>query len=97
MFSSDGTIMVAWLHNILIHPHLSKPWKPCDLCIPRNITLAAEQKGGRKESIARADTGLRASQGLTAKSMSTVAGGAKFDWASTKPVQIILFVLSFKI
>ena len=58
MFSFDGTIMVPWLHNILIHPHLSKPWKPCDLCILRNITFAAEQKGGRKESIARADTGL---------------------------------------
>lgn len=97
MFPFDGTIMVASLHNILIHPYLSKPWKPCDLCIPWNITFAAEQKGGRKESIARADTGLRASQGLTAKSMSTVAGGAKFDRASTKPVQTILFVLSFRI
>ena len=30
-------------------------------------TLAAEQKGGRKESIARADTGLRASQGLNSQ------------------------------
>lgn len=52
--------------------------KPCDLRILCNITFAAEQKGGRKESIARADTGLKASQRLTAKSMSVV-GGAKFD------------------
>ena len=97
MFPFDGTIMIVSLHNILIHPHLSKPWKPCDLCILWNTTFAAEQKGGRKEWIARADSGLRASQGLIAKPMSTVAGGAKFDWASTKPVQTILFVLSFRI
>lgn len=79
MFSFNDTIMFSLLHNVLIHLQLSKPLKPHDLYILRSITFAAEEKGGKKESIATENEELRASQGLPAKSMSTRAGGGKPD------------------